>query len=430
MKYNNSEKLYNRGVKTLVGAVNSPVRAFKSVGGTPLFIDRAEGAYIYDVDGNKYIDLVQSYGPMILGHGHPSVLSAVKDAIQDGFSYGASTEKEIELAEMVCGAFLHMDKVRFVNSGTEAVMSAIRLARAVTGRSKIVKFSGCYHGHSDSLLVAAGSGVETLAIPSSKGVPSEAIGDTLIATYNDIHSVQELVDKHDDIAAVIIEPIAGNMGVVLPNDHFLEELRTLTKDNGILFVVDEVMTGFRSTFGGVQEKLDIEADITCLGKIVGGGFPVGAFGASAEIMDNVAPVGDVYQAGTLSGNPVSMAAGIATLKELSKDGVYDQLNTTTEKIQDMLIQAAKDYEIDICVNRFGSMVSPFFTSASVIDFKSAKTTDQELFSKFFWSMLEQGVYLPPSPYESWFISTAIGDEELKVMERAIHESMKSVLSYS
>lgn len=426
MKHTQSEKLYKRGEKTLVGAVNSPVRAFKSVGGTPLFIKKAEGAYIYDVDGNAYIDLVQSYGPMILGHGNATVLQAVQDALTEGFSFGASTLKEIELAELICDAFDGMDKIRFVNSGTEAIMSAIRLARAVTKKSKIIKFSGCYHGHSDSLLVAAGSGVETLSIPSSVGVPQEAVNNTLIAQYNNIQSVKDLIAKHQDIAAVFIEPIAGNMGVVVPNDSFLKELRKITQENNILLVVDEVMTGFRSGFGGAQKSLGIQADITCLGKVIGGGFPIGAYGASQEIMDNVAPLGNVYQAGTLSGNPIGMTAGLATLQELKAQNPYEKFEKQAEKIENILYSEAEKNNIDIQVNRYGAMISPFFTSTKVVDFETAKTSNQNLFTQFFWNMLENGIYIPPSAFEAWFLSTVLGEKEMNQLENAIAKSLNDI----
>jgi len=309
-----SIELFTKGKKNLVGAVNSPVRAYKSVGGVPLFIKKANGSKITDVDRNEYIDYVLSYGPMILGHKNKYVDKSILRALKRGYTFGASTTGEIKLAKMVCNAFPGMDKVRFVNSGTEAVLSALRLARAFTGKDKIIKFAGCYHGHSDALLVAAGSGLATLSIPGSKGVPDDAVKNTLISEYNNIESVKKHIKKHKDIAAVIIEPVAGNMGVVLPSNEFIKELRFITKEKGILLIIDEVMTGFRSKYGGAQELLGIEGDITCLGKVIGGGFPVGAYGARNEIMQMVSPLGDMYQAGTLSGNPIAMACGIATLK--------------------------------------------------------------------------------------------------------------------
>ncbi len=409
-----------------MGAVNSPVRAFRSVGGSPVFIEKAEGSKIMDVDGNVYVDLVLSYGPMILGHRNPKVVKAVEGALSKGYTFGASTEGEIELAELVCGAFPGMDKVRFVNSGTEAVLSAIRLARAFTGKNKIVKFAGCYHGHSDALLVAAGSGLATLSLPGSKGVPSEAVRNTLIAEYNSIESVRGHLEKHDDIAAVILEPVAGNMGVVVPDQDFLRELRRLTREKGVLIIADEVMTGFRSKFGGAQEILGLEADITCLGKVIGGGFPVGAYGARDEIMNMVAPLGEMYQAGTLSGNPIAMACGKATLTELKETDPYPEFETTALRIREMLLSAAKRYNIDLQVNHFGSMINAFFTAEEVRDFASAQSSDTEKFRVFFWNMMERGVFLPPSQFEAWFLSTAIDENDLNTIEGAIEGSFQAI----
>ena len=412
MKFEKSQQLYNEGLEHLVGAVNSPVRAFASVGGNPLFIKKAKGSKIIDVDNNEYIDFVLSYGPMILGHRHKKVQKAIIKALKNGYTFGASTENEIKLAKIVCDAFPGMDKVRFVNSGTEAVLSALRLARAYTGKNKIIKFAGCYHGHSDALLVAAGSGLATLSIPGSKGVPEGAVKNTLIAEYNNIESVKKQLAKHDDIAAVIIEPIAGNMGVVKPTPEFIKELRDITKSKGVLLIMDEVMTGFRSKFGGAQELIGVEADITCLGKVVGGGFPVGAYGARNEIMEMVSPLGDMYQAGTLSGNPIAMACGIATLKELKKQNPYIKFEETAAKIEKMLLDAADKNKIDLQVNRFGSMFNPFFTKEKVTDFKSAQTSDTTKFATFFWEMIKAGVFLPPSQFESWFLSSAINEKDL------------------
>lgn len=426
MKLEKSIELYNKGQNNLVGAVNSPVRAFKSVGGVPVFIDHAKGSKVFDVDGNEYIDLVLSYGPMILGHRHEKVENSIKKALKKGYTFGASTNKEIKLAKMVCDAFPGMDKVRFVNSGTEAVLSAIRLARAYTGHNKIIKFSGCYHGHSDALLVAAGSGLATLSLPGSKGVPDEAVKNTLIAEYNNLESVKQHMSTHDDIAAVILEPIAGNMGVVKPTEEFLHQLRKITRDAGILLILDEVMTGFRSKFGGAQELLGVEADITCLGKVIGGGFPVGAYGARNEIMNMVAPLGGMYQAGTLSGNPIAMACGIATLKELKKQNPYKKFNKNALKIKNMLISSGKKYGVPLQVNHFGSMINPFFTDSDVIDFKSAQTCDTESFKVFFWQMMEQGVFLPPSQFEAWFLSSALRKRDLRKIEEAIDSSIAKV----
>lgn len=426
MQLNQSKKLFQRAIKSLVGGVNSPVRAFNSVGGDPLFIERGEGIHIFDVDGNEYIDFVGSYGPLILGHAHPKVNPAVKAAIDKSYTYGATTLKEIEMAEMVKEAFPQFDKVRFVNSGTEAIISAIRLARAATSRNKIIKFAGCYHGHSDSLLVAAGSGLMTLGIPSSKGVPEDAIKNTLIANYNDIESVKQLIENNpNEIAAIFIEPVAGNMGVIVPEQSFMNELREVTKANGILLVIDEVMTGFRKKFGGAQDHFGIEADITCLGKVIGGGMPVGAYGAKAEIMDLVSPLGGVYQAGTLSGSPIAMACGLATLKEL-KTQDYDRADNLGEKVKTILESAAEEAGIVIQVNQFGLMVNPFFTDQKVIDFETAQSCDTDLFAKFFWAMAENGMYIPPSQFESWFIPITITDEEMQLVEQRIKSAFQSI----
>ena len=426
MKTKKSEKLYQQGLEHLVGAVNSPVRAFASVGGNPLFIDKAKGSKITDVDGNEYIDLVLSYGPMILGHRHKKVQKAITKATKKGYSFGASTKNEIKLAKIVCDAFPGMDKVRFVNSGTEAVLSAVRLARAYTGKSKIVKFSGCYHGHMDALLVAAGSGFATLSLPGSKGVPDEAVKNTLIAEYNNLDSVQKHIDEHKDIAAVIIEPVGGNMGVVIPQDNFLVKLKELCKANGILLIADEVMTGFRSKFGGAQELFNVEADITCLGKVIGGGFPVGAYGARNEIMEMVAPLGGMYQAGTLSGNPIAMASGIATLSELKKQDPYAMFNVVAEKIETALKESGEKYGVDLVVNRFGSMINPFFTNDVVTDFPSAQKSDTEKFAVFFWEMIKNGVFLPPSQFEAWFLSSALKESDIEKIEKALDASIKKV----
>ena len=426
MNFKKSQKLYERGLENLVGAVNSPVRAFASVGGNPLFIKKAKGAKIVDVDGNSYLDLVLSYGPMILGHRHKTVEKAAKKALKKGYSFGASTEAEITLAKIVCDAFPEMDKVRFVNSGTEAVLSGIRLARAFTGRDKIIKFSGCYHGHQDSLLVAAGSGLATLSLPGSKGVPEAAVKNTLIAEYNNLESVKAHFDKYDDIAGVIIEPVGGNMGVVIPQNDFLKDLKELCKKNGALLIADEVMTGFRSTFGGAQEVLGVTADITCLGKVIGGGFPVGAYGARNEIMENVAPLGGMYQAGTLSGNPIAMAGGIATLTELKNQNPYEYFDEVGSKIEAILLDKAQKYNVDLIVNRFGSMLNPFFTKTEVTNFKQAQTSDTQKFAVFFWEMIKNGVFLPPSQFEAWFLSSAITKKHIKKFEKAVDKAMGKV----
>ncbi|WP_299671739.1 glutamate-1-semialdehyde 2,1-aminomutase [uncultured Polaribacter sp.] len=426
MKFKKSEKLYNKGLKHLVGAVNSPVRAFSSVGGNPLFIKKAKGSKITDVDGNEYVDLVLSYGPMVLGHRHKAVEKAAKKALKKGYSFGASTEAEIRLAKIVCDAFPEMDKVRFVNSGTEAVLSAVRLARAFTGKDKIIKFSGCYHGHQDSLLVAAGSGLATLSLPGSKGVPEGAVKNTLIAEYNNLESVKKHFEKHDDIAGVIIEPICGNMGVVIPQNDFLIKLKKYLETKGALLIADEVMTGFRSKFGGAQELLGVTADITCLGKVIGGGFPVGAYGARNEIMQEVAPLGGMYQAGTLSGNPIAMAGGISTLTELKRQNPYEQFNETAHILEVILLETAKKYSVDLVVNRFGSMMNPFFTKDVVTNFEEAQSSDTKKFAVFFWEMIKNGVFLPPSQFEAWFLSSAITDKDIKKVAEAVDKAMLAV----
>jgi len=426
MNFKKSQKLYDKGLVNLVGAVNSPVRAFSSVGGNPLFIKRGRGSQIIDVDNNKYVDLVLSYGPMILGHRHKKVQKAVHKALKNGYSFGASTENEITLAKIVSDAFPGMDKVRFVNSGTEAVLSGIRLARAFTGKDKIIKFSGCYHGHQDALLVAAGSGLATLSLPGSKGVPEGAVKNTLIAKYNDLDSVKKHFEEHDDIAGVIIEPIGGNMGVVIPQNNFLKELKEYLLSKGALLIADEVMTGFRSKFGGAQELLGVEADITCLGKVIGGGFPVGAYGARNEIMEQVAPLGGMYQAGTLSGNPIAMAGGISTLKELKKQNPYEKFDAIGDRLSSMLLGAGKKYNIDVTVNRFGSMMNPFFTNVHVTNFEQAQTSDTNRFAIFFWEMIKNGVFLPPSQFEAWFLSSAISEKDMLIIEKAIDKSFQKI----
>ncbi len=424
--FQQSKMLFDRAKKHLVGGVNSPVRAYKSVGGNPLFIKKGKGSKIYDVDNNEYVDLVGSYGPLILGHAHQTVVEEVEKSLKQGFSFGATGEKEIELAEVVCNAFPGMDMIRFVNSGTEATMSAIRLARAYTKRNKIIKFAGCYHGHEDNLLVAAGSGVVTLGLPGSEGVPQEVVKDTLVALYNDIESVKKLLEQFEgEVATIIIEPVAGNMGVVKPKDDFLKKLRTLATEHKIVLIVDEVMTGFRSQFGGAQELLGIEADITCLGKVIGGGFPVGAYGGRKEIMEMVAPLGGVYQAGTLSGNPIAMTAGLATLKELKKLDPYSQFKKQTAYLKEQMIEIAEQHNVPIQVNSFGSMINVFFTDQKVVDFETAQTCDTEKFAEFFWSMTDAGIFLPPSQFEAWFLSAVHNDEDIEKIIEAFEKAVRN-----
>ncbi|MBL4707642.1 MAG: glutamate-1-semialdehyde 2,1-aminomutase [Flavobacteriales bacterium] len=430
MQLEQSKQLFERASKSLVGGVNSPVRAFNSVGGNPLFIERGEGVHIYDVDGNEYIDLIGSYGPLILGHAHPKVTAAVQAAIQKSFTFGASTLGEVEMAELVKEAFPQLDKVRFVNSGTEAILSAIRLARAYSGKTKIVKFAGCYHGHTDALLVAAGSGLMTMGIPSSAGVPEEAVKDTMIAKFNNIESVKAIIEANKgEIAAVFIEPVAGNMGVVVPEQAFMKELREITQENNILLVIDEVMTGFRHKFGGAQDFFNIQADITCMGKVIGGGMPVGAYGAKAEIMDMVAPLGNVYQAGTLSGSPIAMACGLATLRELKQQD-YKRADLLGKRIKACLEATAAEAGIDVKVNQFGLMVNPFFTTQEVTDFDTASSCDTELFGKFFWAMAEAGLYIPPSQFEAWFLPITITDDEMEVVEERIKKAFQTISGHN
>jgi glutamate-1-semialdehyde 2,1-aminomutase len=423
-----SHTLFEESQKLLPGGVNSPVRAFRGVGGEPVFIDHANGPYVYDVDGNRYLDYVQSWGPMILGHIHPAVLEAVTRASMRGFSFGAPTEAESTLARLVIESVPSIEMVRFVNSGTEATMSALRLARAFTGRSKIIKFSGCYHGHADMLLVQAGSGVATMGLPDSPGVPAEAASNTLIAPYNDSAAVEELFRVYaDEIAAIIVEPAAANMGLVLPLPGFLEKLRSLCDEYGALLIFDEVMTGFRVALGGMQERLGIIPDLTCLGKIIGGGLPVGAYGGRQEILQLVAPLGPMYQAGTLSGNPLAMAAGIATLQELRRPGQYEELERKGQLLSDGIERVLHDVGGQVQFVRIGGIFCLFFTAQHVIDYASAKTADTQRFARYFWSMLMHGVYLPPSQFEGCFISLALGDEMIEETVEAAKLALRESL---
>ena len=407
MSIEKSIAYFERATKVIPGGVNSPVRACRSVGMDPLFIDHAKGAMLYDADGNGYIDYVGSWGPMILGYGDPDVLAAISAALERGTSFGAPTAGEIRLAEMIISAVPSIEMVRMVNSGTEATMSAIRLARGVTGRDTIIKFDGCYHGHADTLLVAAGSGVATLQIPGSPGVPKSFLAHTISLPYNDMEAFRKVMsEKGDSVACVIVEPVAGNMGLVPPLDGFLATLRELTRKHGSLLIFDEVMTGFRVARGGAQALYNIDPDLTTLGKIIGGGLPVGAYGGKREIMSRVAPEGPVYQAGTLSGNPVAMAAGIATLEKLKAPGFYDSLNRKAESLVTGLAAAISKTGIKATVNRVGAMLGLFFTDRLVNNFEDAKTSDLDMFSAYYKGMREQGIYLAPSQFEAFFISAA------------------------
>jgi len=422
MNFTNSRSLYEQALKIIPGGVNSPVRACKSVGADPLFIDRGEGCYVFDADGNRFIDYIGSWGPLILGHRHPAVIDALSAVLERGTSFGAPTDLEIQLAEMVIEAVASVELVRMVNSGTEATMSAIRLARGVTGRDLVIKFDGCYHGHADTLLVAAGSGVATLGIPGSPGVPEAVAQATISLPFNDVEALKKVMaDKGDKVACIIVEPVAGNMGLVAPEDGFLQTLRELTETHGSVLIFDEVMTGFRVAYGGAQSLYGVTPDLSCFGKVIGGGLPVAAYGGKKDIMSQIAPQGSIYQAGTLSGNPLAMAAGIATLKELKKPGVYDVLNERSKRLITGLGNAAQKTGIAARVGHVGSMLGMFFTDQNVANFDDAKTCDLELFSRFYQGMRQQGIYIAPSQFEVLFLSTAHDDEHIDATIRAAEQ---------
>ncbi len=425
-----SNELFERAQHFIPGGVNSPVRAFKAVGGNPLFIQSAKGAYLYDEDGHKYIDMIGSWGPMLLGHAHEKVTEAVREAVTSSPSFGAPSRREVEIAELIVSMVPSVEKVRMVNSGTEATMSAIRLARGYTGKDKIIKFEGCYHGHGDSFLIAAGSGAVTMGTPDSPGVTKGTAQDTLLARFNDLEQVSGIVKENlEEIAAIILEPVGGNMGCVLPEPGFLEGLRSLCDEHKIVLIFDEVMTGFRLARGGAQELFGVTPDMTTLGKIIGGGLPVGAYGGKKEIMDYVSPAGPVYQAGTLSGNPVAMAAGLAILYELqTRPEIYEQVAATTRRIVEGIQSSIQELGLPMTMNHIGSMYTLFFTDERVTDFEKAKGCNTELFGRYFREMLERGVYLAPSQFESLFISTAISDADVDKIVGSSHESLSSIKS--
>lgn len=423
MNYQRSSALFQEAQNYIPGGVNSPVRAFKSVGGTPIFMQKAQGAYLYDEEGKEYVDYINSWGPMILGHTHPMVLEAVTNQLKKGFSYGTPTELETEIAKLIVENVPNVDKIRMVNSGTEACMSAIRLARGFTGKDKIIKFEGCYHGHSDSFLIKAGSGAATFGNPNSPGVTQGTAKDTLLARFNDFESVKNLFESNSgEIAAIIIEPVAGNMGCIVPEENFLENLRKICTENNALLIFDEVMTGFRLGFGGAQERLNVNADLVCFGKIIGGGFPVGAFAGRSEIMDFLAPLGPVYQAGTLSGNPIAMRAGITTLSILKEDlNLYERIDTTTKILHEEISSILSNKGIAHTTNRLGSMISFFFGENKIKNFDDAQQANHGLFNQFFHHLLNEGIYLPPSGYETWFISDSIQNEEIEKTLNAVEK---------
>lgn len=422
----NYKKLWNKAQKLMPGGVNSPVRAFRSVKLSPLIVSRAKGSKIYDIHGKEYMDMVMSWGPLILGHAHSEILKTINKAVSEGTTYGALTEKEIQLAEVICKAIPSIQKIRFVNSGTEAAMTAIRLARAFTGRSKIIKFEGCYHGHSDFLLAKAGSGLATYSLPGSDGTPKEALQSTLVIPFNDLDVLKKAFESFPkQIAAVIIEPVPANMGVVLPRNGYLEGMKKLCEDNGALLIFDEVITGFRLTYGGVQDILKIKPDLTILGKIIGGGFPVGAIGGTSKIMDLLAPLGPVYQAGTLSGNPVAMSAGLKTLELLKEETLYEKLSDLSLQLALGLDDIIQKKKIKAQVQWLGSMLTLFFTASPVDNYKDALKSDTSRFSRFYRKMFQQRIFLPPSQFEAWFLSASHSKRDIQRLLKAV----KSVLTF-
>ena len=427
MQRTKSQQLFEQAQKYMPGGVNSPVRSFRAVGGTPAFLARGQGSRVWDVDGNEYIDYLGSWGPLVLGHAHPAVVDAVRKAAEKGTSFGAPVEQEVELAQLICQALPSVEMVRLVNSGTEACMSAIRLARAYSGRNKIIKFAGCYHGHADGLLVKAGSGAMTHGIPTSAGVPNSYASETLVAEYNDLSSVERLFDAYPtDVAGVIVEPVAGNMGVVPPADGFLEGLRRLAADSGALLIFDEVITGFRVSYSGAQGLFGVSPDITCLGKIIGGGLPVGAYGGRREIMEMVAPLGNMYQAGTLSGNPLAVAAGVAALTELQRPDTYSRLDVMAQRLTEGLVQVFNRAEVPSTINRVGSMFTGFFNPGPVETVAQVEQSDVSSYGRYFHAMLERGVYLAPSQFEAGFISLAHNADDIDRTLAAAEASLKEL----
>ncbi len=428
MDFANSNVLFEKAKKYIPGGVNSPVRAFRAVGGNPVFIKKAKGAFLYDEDGNKFVDLINSWGPMIMGHAHPIVEEAVKDALSSSSSFGAPTAREVEMAELICSIVPSVEKVRMVNSGTEATMSAVRVARGFTGRDKIIKMEGCYHGHGDSFLIAAGSGALTFGTPDSPGVTKGTAKDTLIAPFNNLAAISTIVEENkNEVAAIILEPVVGNMGCVLPVDGYLSGLRSICDRNGIVLIFDEVMTGFRLKLGGAQELYQVTPDLTTMGKIIGGGLPVGAYGGKREIMDHVSPLGPIYQAGTLSGNPLAMAAGLAMLHHLQQNpGIYTQIDRTSTLIADGIREQLREAGLNFTLNQVGSMFTLFFTDKHVTDFDTAKTSDTNRFARYFQSMLQNGIYLAPSQYEAMFVSAAIDNLILDQILSASREALKKL----
>ena len=427
MNHTQSDQLFARARELMPGGVNSPVRAFRGVGGNPVFFARGEGAWLTDVDGNRYVDYVGSWGPLILGHAHPATVDAVVEAARGGTSFGAPVAAEVTLAELITQAKPSVEKVRLVNSGTEATSAAVRLARGFTGRDLIVKLEGCYHGAADAFLVKAGSGVETLGLPDSPGVPAAVAKLTLTAPYNDLAALEQLfAERGSDIACVIFEPVVGNMGVLVPREGYLRGIQELCHKHGALFVMDEVMTGFRLARGGAQERFGVKPDLTTMGKVIGGGLPVGAYGGRRDIMSKIAPEGPIYQAGTLSGNPLAVAAGIACLKALAEPGVYDRLEATSKRLGDGIVQAAREAGVPLTLNRVGSMWTAFFTSEPVFDYASAKKADTAKFGHFYHLLLDEGVYLPPSQFESAFVSLAHGDKEIDFTLEAVRRAFKKL----